>query len=180
MSTQFRKYLLPACRKTNNYEHTDRDLDTEGQASHFQELQDALEISPTFSTDPHSRMRFKQAVLLPTSYISWLCIPYCYTTFIRRVARKGNAIGPVYAVPLFHQRCYGIGSFLGVLWRVVRPILWRGAKTVGREPLRTGGKILTGIAEKDSPNEKPLDIISRRVPEAAQNVIIKFRGRSRK
>ena len=66
-----------------------------------------------------------------------------------------NGKGPVYAVPLFHQRLYEIGSYLGVLWRMVRPIVWRGAKTVGLETLHTGGKNLSDIAENDSPDVKP-------------------------
>jgi len=44
------------------------------------------------------------------------------------------AIGPVYSAPLLLQL-----------------ILWSGAKAVGRETLRTGGKILTDIAEHRSP-----------------------------
>ena len=53
-----------------------------------------------------------------------------------------GVIGSVYSVPPIYQRGYGIGSFLGGLWRMVRPILWSGAKTVGRETLRKGGRSL--------------------------------------
>jgi len=49
---------------------------------------------------------------------------------------KNNDIGPVYATPLVLQRGYGIGSFLSEFWRVVRSILWSGAKDLGRETLR--------------------------------------------
>ena len=59
-----------------------------------------------------------------------------------------EGIGPVYAAPLYLRRGYCIGHFFGSLFRWVRPILWRRAKVVGRETLRTGGKILTDIAEK--------------------------------
>ena len=41
---------------------------------------------------------------------------------------------------------HGIGNFFGSLFRWVRPILLSGAKAVGHETLRTGGKILTDIA----------------------------------
>ena len=62
---------------------------------------------------------------------------------------------------------------------MVRPVLWNGAKTVGRETLRTGGDILSDIA-RSSGDEKPRDIISRRLKETAENLIGKLRGRGRK
>jgi len=62
---------------------------------------------------------------------------------------------------------------------MVRPVLWSGAKTVGRETLRTGGDILTDIA-RSTDDENPRDIISRRLNETAQNLIGKLRGRGRK
>jgi hypothetical protein len=76
---------------------------------------------------------------------------------------KTDGIGPVYVLPPFHQRGYGIGSYLSGLWRVFRPFLWKGAKRVGRETLRTGGKILTDIADSES---NPQHIISSNVTEA--------------
>ena len=66
-----------------------------------------------------------------------------------------NGIGPVYAVPPFRQRGYGIGSFVGGILRMVPKILWRDAKTVGRETLRTSGKMLNDIAENDSKKARP-------------------------
>jgi len=67
---------------------------------------------------------------------------------------KNNGIGSVYATPLVLQRGYGIGSFLSGLWRVVRPILWSGAKALGQETLCTGGDILTDIV-RSSPDQNP-------------------------
>jgi hypothetical protein len=65
-------------------------------------------------------------------------------------AVRGNdgVVGPIYSVPPFVQRGHGIGDILGGIWRVVRLLLWSGAKTLGKETLRTGGKILTDIADK--------------------------------
>jgi hypothetical protein len=60
-----------------------------------------------------------------------------------------DGIGPVYALPPFYQRGHGIGRFLGGLWRMVRPILLKASKTVGRETLHTGGQILTYIADNN-------------------------------
>jgi len=87
---------------------------------------------------------------------------------------KHDGIRPIYAAPPFLKRGYGIGSFLAGLWRMVRPVLWSGAKTLGRETLRTGGDNLTDIAR--STDEHPRDIVSRRLNETAQNLIGNLRG----
>ena len=50
------------------------------------------------------------------------------------------------------------------------------AKAVGRETLRTGGNILTDIAENKSPELSPNDIGSKHVTESMQNLIGNVRG----
>lgn len=59
----------------------------------------------------------------------------------RGKVRVDDVIGPVYATAPFVQRGHGIGSFLAGLFRFIRPIFVSGSKAVGRETLRTGGKI---------------------------------------
>jgi len=57
---------------------------------------------------------------------------------------------------------YNVGmaaAFFSAVFRWVRPLLWRVAKAVGHETLRTGGKILTDIAENKSPEVSPKDIV---------------------
>jgi len=71
-------------------------------------------------------------------------------------------IGTVYSAPLYFQRGHGKGNFFGRLFRWVRPILWRGGKAVGHETLRTGGKILTDIAERSlTDSTSSGDIVSK-------------------
>jgi len=89
----------------------------------------------------------------------------------------GRGIGPVYSVSPFVQRGHGIGSFLRGLWRTVRPVLWSGAKSLGREALRTGGNIMTEIAP--NPGQTG-DTLSKHATETTQNIIKKFRGGGRK
>jgi len=89
--------------------------------------------------------------------------------------RGDSGIGPIYSVPPFVQRGHGIGSFLRGLWRTVRPVLWSGAKSLGREALRTGGMIMTDIA--DNPAQTGVrDIVSKHVSESTQNIIKKLSG----
>ena len=66
------------------------------------------------------------------------------------------------------------------LFRFVRPILLIGAKVVGRETLRTGGKVLQDIAENRSPDVSTRDIVSKHLGEATKNLIGKLRGKGRK
>jgi hypothetical protein len=89
-------------------------------------------------------------------------------------------IGPIYHIPPFVQREHGIGSFLSGLWRSIGPLLWSGAKSIGKETLRTGGKILTDIVENQSPDVSTHDIISKNLSESTQNLISNLRGRGRK
>jgi len=62
------------------------------------------------------------------------------------------------------------------------PVDW--AKAVGRETLRTGGKMLTDISKIMSPDVRTEDIISKHVGvaviESTQRLINKLRGRRRK
>jgi hypothetical protein len=51
---------------------------------------------------------------------------------------------------------------------------------VGRETLRTGGKILTDIAKNNSPDISARDIVSKHVTESTQTLIRKLLGRGRK
>jgi hypothetical protein len=53
-------------------------------------------------------------------------------------------------------------------------------KAVSRETLRTSGKILSDIAEINSPEVSAGDIVSKLVTESAQNLMSKLRGRGRK
>jgi len=91
-----------------------------------------------------------------------------------------DGIGPVYAAPLYLKRGNGMGNFFGSLFRWFRNILWHGAKAVCREPLRAGGKILTDIAENNSPELSPKDIVPKHVTESVQNLIGSLRGCGRK
>ena len=86
-----------------------------------------------------------------------------------------GVIGPIYSVPSIYQRGYGIGSFFARLWRMVKPILWSGAKTVGRETLRKGRKFLSDMADKTA--GKPAGDI---VANQARELISKLKGGGRK
>jgi hypothetical protein len=89
--------------------------------------------------------------------------------------RVNDVIGPVYATAPFVQRGHGIGSFLAGLFRFIRPIFVSGAKAVGRESLKTIGKILSDIAGPNRPSDVQgvRDIVAKHVSESAQGLIHK-------
>ena len=61
--------------------------------------------------------------------------------YYRRQADRGREdIGPIYITPTFMQRGHGLGSILTGLFRTLRPIIWSGAKSMGKETLRALGR----------------------------------------
>ena len=90
-----------------------------------------------------------------------------------------GGIGPIYSVPPFLQRGHGLGILSG-LFRLVRPVLWSGVKAVGREIVRTGGRILSDLADNTAGDVKPRHIIAKHVVDSAQTLIEKLRGKGSK
>jgi hypothetical protein len=103
--------------------------------------------------------------------------------YYKRQAGHGREdIGPIYSTPPFVQRGHGLGSVLVGVFRTLRPILWTGAKSAGKEPLkalgrealRTGGNIIIDIAE--NPTTQTKDIILKHVTASTQNIMDSLRG----
>ena len=103
--------------------------------------------------------------------------------YYRRQAGRGREdIGSIYSTPPFIQRGHGLGDVLAGLFRTLKPILWSGAKSIGketlkalgREALRTGTNIIRDIAE--NPPTQTTDIISKHVSGSTQNIINKLRA----
>ena len=71
-----------------------------------------------------------------------------YTHYHVNESRGGGEIGPVYRASFRMQRGNGMGSFFRGLFRFVTPLLFSGAKAVGKEFLKTGSHIITDILNK--------------------------------
>jgi hypothetical protein len=81
----------------------------------------------------------------------------------------GSDIGPVYRASFKMQRGNGIGSFFRGLFRFVKPLLYSGAKAVGKEALKIGSNILTDLLDKQP--ERPMaNIFKTRFGEAKNNL----------
>jgi len=103
--------------------------------------------------------------------------------YYRRQAGRGREdIGSICSTPPFVRWRHGLGNVLAGLFRTLKPILWSGAKSIGketlkalgREALRTGTNIIRDIAE--NPPTQTTDIISKHVSDSTQNIINKLRG----
>lgn len=90
---------------------------------------------------------------------------YCdvYTEYYLNQA--GSGFSNVYAGPVY-QKGYGIGSFLGGLFRSVYPILKRGASAVGTELFKSGKNIISDIVNSQDPQQ----VIKKRGKETLSNL----------
>lgn len=66
------------------------------------------------------------------------------------VNQAGSGIGHVF-IGARHQKGYGIGAFLGGLFRSILPMLSSSAKAVGKEALKMGGRVLADVAHDNQP-----------------------------
>lgn len=79
--------------------------------------------------------------------------------------QAGSGFSNIYAAPSY-QRGYGIGSFLGGLFRSVYPILKKGSIALGSELLKTGASCLGDISR----NEDPQEVFKKRGKETVTNL----------
>jgi hypothetical protein len=81
----------------------------------------------------------------------------------------------MYKASIRVQRRNGLGSFLSGLFRFVKPLLYSGAKAVGREVLNTGSNILTDMLNNDL--EQPVGtIFNKRFSETICNLEQKIKN----
>lgn len=76
----------------------------------------------------------------------------------------GTGVGSIYAGPAY-QKGYGIGSFLGGLFRGVFPLLKKTTKAVGSELLKSGVGLLSDLT-----HENPEAAMKKRGKEMINNL----------
>lgn len=81
------------------------------------------------------------------------------------LAQAGAGFGDFYSGPIY-QRGYGIGSFLGGLFRAILPILKKGSAVVGREIVNSGANFLKDVGNNVNPRES----FNRRTNEVLSNL----------
>lgn len=99
-----------------------------------------------------------------------------YLDYYKRQASSDD-VGPIYKASYGYQSGFGrhsqigggIGSLFSSLFRWIRPIFVSGAKSVGREALKTGSNILTDIATKGN-DVKIKDVVKTRIKEGGKRI----------
>lgn len=79
--------------------------------------------------------------------------------------QAGSGFGEFYSGPIY-QRGYGIGSFLGGLFKTVLPLLKRGGIAVGKELLRNGTNLVHDLEN----NVDPRTALTKRAKETVGNL----------
>jgi hypothetical protein len=87
----------------------------------------------------------------------------------------GGEIDPVYKASFRVQSGHGIGSFVRGLFRFVKPLLYSGAKAVGKQALKTGSNILTDLLNK-GPHQPVGNILKSKFGEAKTNLEHKIKN----
>jgi hypothetical protein len=100
-----------------------------------------------------------------------------YTGYYVIQSGGGGEVGHVYKASFRVQRGNGLGSFFRGLF-FVKPLLYSGAKAVGKEALKTGFNIITDMLNKEP--EQPVNhIFKNRFIEAKDNLEQKFKKMTR-
>lgn len=68
------------------------------------------------------------------------------------LSQAGSGMGDIYSGPIY-QKGYGIGSFLGGLFRSVLPLLKRGGVALGKEVLNSGANFIKDVENNVSARE---------------------------
>lgn len=79
--------------------------------------------------------------------------------------QAGSGMGDFYSGPIY-QRGYGIGSFLGGLFRTTLPLLRRGGIAVTKELLNSGANFISDVEN----NVSPRSAFNNRANESVSNL----------
>lgn len=81
------------------------------------------------------------------------------------LAQAGSGMGDFYSGPIY-QRGYGIGSFLGGLFRSILPLLKKTGVAIGKEVLHSGSNFISDLGN----NVNPRAAFDMRAKETLQKI----------
>jgi hypothetical protein len=97
-----------------------------------------------------------------------------YVDYYVRQAQTGS--GMTYFAGSASQKGYGIGSFLGGLFRTIVPFLASGARSIGQEALRAGSHVLADVVSGAVPVGSSVQMHAQ---QAGRNLLTKAADRMR-
>lgn len=81
------------------------------------------------------------------------------------ISQAGSGMGDIYSGPIY-QKGYGVGSFLGGLFRSVLPLLKRGGIALGKEVFKGGANFMNDVEN----NVNARDALNTRSRETLENL----------
>lgn len=90
-----------------------------------------------------------------------------HTNYYHNQAFNSGGTGPYFIGSYNYQRGSGIGSFFASIFRYFKPIIASGVRSLGKEALSTGSKILTDVS---TTKQSPSDVIKMRAKEGVSRL----------
>lgn len=74
---------------------------------------------------------------------------HVYTNYyLSQIGGGLTDIGPLYSNPRFYQQGRGVGSFLGGIFKYIRPLLYSGLNALKRQTLKAGVNVLNDLGKR--------------------------------
>lgn len=90
-----------------------------------------------------------------------------HSSYYHNQAFNGGSTGPYFVGSYNYQRGSGIGSFFSSIFRYFKPIFASGIRSLGKEAISTGSKILTDLS---TTTQSPSDVIKMRTKEGVSRL----------
>lgn len=68
--------------------------------------------------------------------------------YLSQVGGGLNDIGPIYGSPRIYQQGRGVGSFLGGIFKYLRPLIYSGLNAIKKQTIKTGTNVLNDLGKK--------------------------------
>lgn len=86
---------------------------------------------------------------LVSSHISFENMEKIYTDYyLSQIGGGLNDIGPLYVSPRYYQQGRGVGSFLGGIFKYLKPLLYSGLEAIKKQTLKAGVNVLNDIGKR--------------------------------
>lgn len=68
--------------------------------------------------------------------------------YLSQIGSGLHDIGPLYSSPRFYQQGRGVGSFLGGVFKYLKPLLYSGLKALKKQTLKAGVNVLNDLGKR--------------------------------
>lgn len=68
--------------------------------------------------------------------------------YLSQIGGGMNDIGPLYVSPRYYQQGRGVGSFLGGIFKYLKPLLYSGLNAIKKQTLKAGVNVLNDLGKR--------------------------------